>query len=346
MKILILYYEIANYNIPCFKELSRKNELFLVKYDVNQIEAPFQFDFNFPITIYDFKEFNFMKLNKLCNFINPDLILCAGWINKDYLRLCVKNKNALKVLGFDTPLESTLMQNLKSFLFKMIYKNSFNYAFVPGINQSLLAIKMGFNKNEIIDGAYSCDHNYFKNLGFVANKLKKINFPKRFLFVGRYIKRKGLLDLWESFIQLQEESPNDWELWCVGKGPLYKDRIIHPKIKHFGFVQPHNLSSIVSATSVFVLPSHYEPWGVVVHEFASAGYPLILSDKVSSGNSFLKNDVNGFRFKSRDIISLKEILKKTILTKDNELLKMGQISIKLASKFTPKIWAKKLTSLK
>ena len=67
-------------------------------------------------------------------------------------------------------------------------------------------------------------------------KLKKINFPKRFLFVGRYIKRKGLLDLWESFVQLQEESPNDWELWCVGKGPLYKDRIIHPKIKHFGFV--------------------------------------------------------------------------------------------------------------
>ena len=40
------------------------------------------------------------------------------------------------------------------------------------------------------------------------------------------------------------------------------------------------------------------------------------------------------------------ILKKTILTKDNELLKMGQISVKLASKFTPKIWAKKLTSLK
>ena len=56
--------------------------------------------------------------------------------------------------------------------------------------------------------------------------------------------------------------------------------------------------------------------------------------------------MNGFRFKSRDIIRLKEILKKTILTKDNELLKMGQISIKLASKFTPKIWAKKLTSLK
>ncbi|MDC3134057.1 glycosyltransferase [Bacteroidota bacterium] len=346
MKILILYYEISNYNISCFKELSKKNDLYLVKYDTNKIQAPFQFDFNFPITKYNFKEFNFKKLNKLCNHINPDLILCAGWINKDYLRLCVKNKNSLKVLGFDTPLKSTLKQYIKSFIFKMIYKNSFNYAFVPGFDQALLAIKMGFNKNEIIDGAYSCDYDYFNKIGSIANKLKKINLPRRFLFVGRYVERKGLLDLWESFIQLQEESPNDWELWCIGTGHLYKNRIIHPKIKHFGFVQPNNLSSIVSATSVFVLPSHYEPWGVVVHEFASAGYPLILSDKVLSGNSFLKNEVNGFSFKSRNTRNLKDVLQKIISTKDDELLQMGKISIKLASKLTPKIWAKKLTSLK
>ena len=59
---------------------------------------------------------------------------------------------------------------------------------------------------------------YFESIELFDNynKLKKNNNPKRFLFVGRYIKRKGILDLWNSFVQLNNEVSNNWELWCVG----------------------------------------------------------------------------------------------------------------------------------
>ena len=340
MKILILYYEIAHYNIPCFKELSKSHQVFLVKYDVNISEAPFEFNFDFPIKIYN--KMSYEKLSILTDIIVPDIIFCAGWNNSDYLKLCVKNKNKIIILGFDTPWNGNLSQWLSVLFYRIKYDKVFNYAFIPGKAQYKLANMMGFNQTQIKLGAYSCDFSYFNKVGNKFNSIKKENFPKRFLFVGRYVKRKGILDLWESFIQLQRESPNDWELWCVGIGPLFDVRPIHPKIKHFGFLQFSKMYSLIGETSVFILPSHFEPWGVVVHEFASAGFPLILSDKISSSSVFLDEGVNGFSFKSKNIKSLKLAISKIMEINNDNLLKMGEISAKLASKITPKKWVKAL----
>ena len=107
---------------------------------------------------------------------------------------------------------------------------------------------------------------------------RKKNFPKRFLYVGRYYDFKGVKTLWDAFIQLQVENPNDWELWCLGNGDL--EPLEHPKIKHLGFMQPEDLDKIISETGIFILPSLFEPWGVVVQEYAAAGYPLILSNQI------------------------------------------------------------------
>ena len=47
-------------------------------------------------------------------------------------------------------------------------------------------------------------------------------------------------------------------------------------------MQPEDLLAFMSTGKAFVLPSTFEPWGVAVHEFAAAGYPLILSDAVGA----------------------------------------------------------------
>ena len=60
---------------------------------------------------------------------------------------------------------------------------------------------------------------------------------------------------------------------------------------------------------------------------------------------FLEENKNGFSFKSHDKTSIKSALSKIIHMKDDELIKMGQISVKLASKLTPKDWAKNLTDV-
>ena len=47
-------------------------------------------------------------------------------------------------------------------------------------------------------------------------------------------------------------------------------------------------------------------------------------------------------FQSKSIPSLKNALKKMIRINDENLYKMGQISVKLASTITPEKWAKQI----
>ena len=139
---------------------------------------------------------------------------------------------------------------------------------------------------------------------------------------------------------MQKEDPNDWELWCLGLGDIKP--ILHPKIKHFGFTQAEEIEPILAQCSVFILPSRFEPWGVVVHEIAAAGLALILSDSVGSKNYFLAESKNGFSFKSKDIKELNNTLKKIINLSPEKLLEMGNLSHQLAQNINKEKWINNL----
>ena len=113
----------------------------------------------------------------------------------------------------------------------------------------------------------------------------------------------------------------------------------HPRIKHLGFVQVKDMPAVMEQCGVFVLPSSYEPWGVVVHEHACAGFPMVLSSAVGAGDRFLTETGNGFRFISGDAGTLSSMLRMTMLSTDAELLGMGRRSAELGAQWNPKEWA-------
>ena len=81
--------------------------------------------------------------------------------------------------------------------------------------------KLGYSDEKIMTGFYSKRIENYSILmtGYKNNKdLKSKNYPKVFLFVGRYVKAKGISNLWDAFIELDSEYENNWELWCVGTG--------------------------------------------------------------------------------------------------------------------------------
>lgn len=207
---------------------------------------------------------------------------------------------------------------------------------MPGNAQAQYAKKLGFGQKEIKAGFYCCDLEKFNTIYKTQLPLKKNAFPKKFLFVGRYYDFKGITDLWEAFTQLQTEVPNEWELWCLGTGSIAP--IEHKKVKHFGFVQPKDLEEITKKCGVFVLPSHFEPWGVVVQEYAASGFPLVTSTAVGSNEAFLIENQTGYSFKSKNIDELKKILKKIITLSDTELCEMSVKSHDVAQKINPKNW--------
>lgn len=338
--IIILYTELAEYLICCINKLSLLNiDIHIINYPVNQ-EAPFTFNLKSDrITFYNKAEYNAKSIISLIEQINPSLIYCAGWNDKDYLKTAKHFKSKIPtLLGFDNQWEGSSKQKLSAIYARIFITPYFKYAFVPGKIQKTFALKLGFPKENILTGAYSANTEHFESIYQSQKNEKRINFPKRFLYVGRYYDFKGINELWQAFIELQIEQPNEWELWCLGIGNI--EPISHPKIKHFGFVQPKDLANYTSQTGVFILPSRFEPWGVVVHEFAASGFPLILSNKVGAAEQFLKEGENGFSFEANNINQLKKVMVQMIHKTDQELIKMGETSNMLSKKISPKTWAK------
>jgi glycosyltransferase involved in cell wall biosynthesis len=247
------------------------------------------------------------------------------------------------VIGFDNQYSGSLKQRLGAIYFKLMLRPYFKGAFVPGQKQRTFAQMLGFDDKHIALHVYCCDHELYSSYYESSKTQKQINFPKRLIFVGRYVHQKGIDTLWESFIELQNDQASEWELWCLGKGPLQP--VSHPKIKHLGFIQPKDLLPTIQQTGVFVLPSSFEPWGVAVHEFAAAGFPIISTPNVGATEVFVNEGKNGFLAEPENKTSLKNALKKILSLADKDLLKMGEESVSLGKKITPEIWKQSLLKL-
>lgn len=343
MRILFLYTELANYFVACCKELSKQAEVHIVRWPVNK-EAPFDFDFT-GLHVYTKTDFTYAQLKAKVAFIKPDVIVCSGWVDEDYKKIAALYKGKIPtVVAFDTHWRGDLKQYVLRLMAPFYLHRLFSHAWVPGEIQKKYALKLGFNEQVIETGFYSCDVNYFNAVYNETFASKRSNFPKRFLFVGRYYQFKGIKELWQAFIELQSETPNEWELWCAGNGDV--EPVKHPRIKHLGFVQPKEMNEVLQGTGVFVLPSHFEPWGLVVHEHAAAGFPLLLSSNIGAATTFLTESKNGFMFESHEISDIKRVLKQIISLNSSELIKMGEVSHNAAQKINPEAWVKQVLNFK
>jgi glycosyltransferase involved in cell wall biosynthesis len=118
--------------------------------------------------------------------------------------------------------------------------------------------------------------------------------PIRFLFVGQYIHRKGIVELLDAFAGL---SPEDATLTLVGSGELaptvdeYARR--YRQIQQAGFLNPNDLAELYSRHDVFVLPSRHDGWAVVVCEAMAAGLPVIGTPTTGAFQEFIQDGKNG-----------------------------------------------------
>ena len=348
MRFLMLYTRLPGYWMTCVHEYMNifGGEFFIVRDQFNP-NASFKFQEFDNLHIVDHEAFTRKTLMEYCINVDPDLIYVVGWTHRDYLNVAryFYKKGKPVICGVDNPWKNTLRQRYGSIYSNLFLTKRFTHIWIPGQPQFEFAKRLGFSNTQILTGLYSADYELFNEEYLKNRKAKSKKFPHRFIYVGRYLELKGIRDLWQAFIEFQEETNSEWELWSLGEGGLFEERIKHPKIKHWGFVQPSKIPAFLPDTGVFVMPSHYDHWGVAVHEFAAAGYPLICSDNVEAASQFLTNDLNGYLHVAQDVTSLKDALNKISQKNDDELLKMGDISAEKARVITPYDWAKTLQSV-
>ena len=117
--------------------------------------------------------------------------------------------------------------------------------------------------------------------------------------------------------------PEQGWVWAVaGGGPLRAElearagKYNGSAIRFLGPVAPADVSTLMAESELFVLPSTYEPHGIVVMESMAVGTPVIASDCCGAARDLVKQGVTGWMFRSGDAEDLQRVLLEACGTPD------------------------------
>jgi len=147
------------------------------------------------------------------------------------------------------------------------------------------------------------------------------------LYASKLTFRKRPLDLLKAFEPHQDQA----SLVYVGDGEartVLQDYATKNAIKNvyfLGFKNQTELPRYYSMADIFVLPSSFEPWGLVINEAMCFDLPILTTDQVAAAADLVTHGENGYVLPVGDIETLSVSLKKLILSKD-ERRRMGEAS--------------------
>ena len=134
---------------------------------------------------------------------------------------------------------------------------------------------------------------------------------KTILYVGRIVREKGIFTLLDAFEKLRKQG-KDVSLVFAGEGPLKEDlakevlrRKLNDRVKLAGFVDEKKLVSLYNSSDVFVLASHYEPFGMVALEAMASRIPVVVSD-VGGLSEIVEDGITGVKVPASDPRALAE----------------------------------------
>ena len=169
---------------------------------------------------------------------------------------------------------------------------------------------------------------------------------KNLISVGRLSKEKGFLDLIDVFDIVHHEYP-DWKLNIIGNGnelkPI-KDKIkfknLEDNIILHGFQNKDYINKEYHKSSIYVMTSFTESFGIVLLEAFSYGIPAVAFDSAKGAKEMIEDNWNGYLVKDRN----KEKMAKRIcelIKNENRRIVMGDNAYKKSLQFSSKEIMKK-----
>lgn len=340
MRIAVLMTGLTAYQDRCFDELADRGNHLLLVHPAAMAYAPFDkstFTDRVQRLVWDGSMPSSGELLPLIDDFDPDVIIMWSWDGKGYRKVMKKWRGkALRVMFSSNFWRGTAKQ-YAGLLVHGIYVNPlFDAAWVPSERAELFAKRIGFKGRDIIRGANSADTPLFERGARAGDELAS---HKRFFFTGRLIWHKAPTLLAEAYKIYRTKVDDPWDLVVAGDGPLRTDFEGIDGVDHHGFVQPSELVDLMHSSSAFILPSHAEWYGVVVHEAAASGLPLICSDGLGATAHFLQDGFNGWTFAVDDRDELVDAMVRMSTADADRLQAMSDGSRALASRLSPKLWA-------
>jgi len=356
-KVLIISNIPSPYKIDFFNELGKYVELTAWfesqnernrKWEIKHIGDNFKYEFLKGITIRVSNHFNINVLKKLSKerfdvyviggYSTLTEIIAINWLKKNNVPfiLCIDGgfiKNENKLMRF----------------FKKKLISSATYWISSGRNCTKYLQHYGIKREEIIEYPFSSVKYTDQEIKSISER-EIINFRNKeglnkivLLTVGQFIPRKGIDLLLKAYENI---NCNEVSLVIIGEGPLksnYMQYIKEKNIKNIiikDFLQKEELINYYKISDIFIFPTRYDIWGLVINEAMEFGLPIISSDMAGAPYDLVRDGENGYIFKAGDIDELKSKIE--LLIKDETKRKIfSQKSLEIIKTYTIENMTKK-----
>lgn len=268
----------------------------------------------------------YLKKKKMIEAIkncDSDVIISTRDIHNDWLGK-YGNQNILKI-GW----EHNHHNNDKKYINKIIKS-------VSKLDYFVLVSK---ELEEFYRQKVKCKTVYIPNtLDYYPKKVSDLE-EKRIISVGRLSEEKGYLDLIDVFSLVHQVYP-DWKLDIIGDGNQKEN--IQKKIEEYGlkdsiilhgFQNKEYINQLLQKSSIYVMCSYTESFGIVLLEAFSFGIPCVAFDSARGATEIISNNWDGYLIKDRN----KEIMAKKVcelISNPNRRIIMGANGIKKANQYS------------
>jgi glycosyltransferase involved in cell wall biosynthesis len=256
---------------------------------------------------------------------NFDAVLCyVGYVRASFWIACLAAKLSRTAFLFGTdattltPRDGRIWKrHVKRFFWPFLFRIA-DQVIVPSSGSVALMRSLGLPEERITLTPYVVDNDWWlaesARVDRAAVRASWSASPKDtvILFCAKLQPWKRPQDLLRAFAKA--DVPNAL-LVFAGEGPLRQQLEaeavalgVSSRVRFLGFVNQTQLPGTYTAADMMVLPSEYEPFGVVVNEAMLCARPVAASDHVGAARDLIVHGRTGFVFPCGNVEALAAIL--------------------------------------
>jgi glycosyltransferase involved in cell wall biosynthesis len=261
-----------------------------------------------------------------------NLIYCQGFTGWSFIQKSNRNKINAPILSNLHGYE--MYQKAPSFKVKFAHyllrgiakKVSCNSDFVFSFGGQITDIlkQIGVKKEQIIESPIGIESSWL-----TKNHHQKGDVIRKFVFVGRNERRKGIQELTSALKHLLQKANVPFEFHFIGDIPEHiriksKSIIYHGKI-----IQEEKIQAILQSSDVLVCPSYSEGMPTVIMEAMASGLAIIATDVGATSQQITDN---GWLIANSNASTIEKAIEIAVNSTDSEILELKQNSLKKVQK--------------
>jgi glycosyltransferase involved in cell wall biosynthesis len=252
------------------------------------------------------------KVTELLDRLRPDVVIGhATPFPEGMAAIAYRNRSATRAYVVDDAWQATDRSSDLVRIVKRLIHQSVDGAIVSSPTHARHYATLGIPEDRSVTGWSVVDNEYFAVQAKLARQnaaavRARLNLPPRyFLFVGRFLERKGISILLRAHDLYASGASEPWPVVLVGGGnrDLPPDVQPSPTVHFAGRLFGDDLAQTIALAGALIVPSLMEQWGLVINEAMASGTPVIAS-RACGGAQLLRNGENGWTFDTGDVAAL------------------------------------------